>query len=191
MSEIYEKLPSSIQIMIYTYLTLPNERILLVGENGVGKTSFIENCRTHSQTSPCIFQDPSGSFICHTINPRVKMAEMNSTLIRSNNIDILHERLDREVNKPTRVIVMASVVNRDSIQKAYNYFIPLLILWKIPISVILTHVDKPLHLWHFLDLHKLKQRLYQSKIFDSLYWVSNESGKGIYHEDLNYIHHYL
>jgi hypothetical protein len=190
MCEIFAKLPSSIQILIITYLKYPNERILLVGENSVGKTSFIENCRRNVQIPPCVFEDPSGSFTCYTINSRVKMAEMNSSLSWSNNVGTLQEKLSG-VNIPTRVIIMASVVNRASIQKAYNYFVPLLVWWKVPMVIILTHVDKPLHLWHFLDLRKLKQRLVQYKIFDSLYWVSNETGKGIYHEDLNYIHYYL
>jgi len=120
------------------------------------------------------------------------MAEMNNSLASSNSVDILHERLvGGQLQIPTKIIIMASVVNRSSIQKAYNYYIPLLVRWKLPITVILTHVDKDLHLWYFLDLRKLKYKMHEYKMFDSLHWVSNENGKGIYHEDLNYIHYYL
>jgi hypothetical protein len=186
MTAIFAKLPSSLQIQVFTYLTLPNERILLVGENSVGKTEFIQKCG-YTKTEVCHLSNLSHICgCCYTINSRVKIMELSDGLFTN----LLKKRFSG-INTPTKIVLMASVVDRVSIQKIYNCFILLLVSWNVPIIIILTHIDQPIHLWRTFELRKLKQRLFHYGILGSLYWVSNKTKKGIHHPDLNFIHDYL
>jgi len=186
MTDIFTKLPSSLQIQVFTYLTIPTERILLIGENRVGKTDFIKNCG-YTETGLCYlckFSELCG--VCYKINSRVKIMELSDGIFTN----ILKKRFSG-INTPTKIVLMASVVDRSSIQKIYNCFILLFVSWNIPITIILTHTDQPNHLWRTFELRKLKQRLFHYGILKSLIWISNENKKGINHPDLNFIHNYL
>jgi hypothetical protein len=147
------------------FLVTSNERIVLLGINGVGKMSFIRKCNSIFQHK-CV---NSVDFI--KLNERVKFIVFNS--LSSMNYEYYRLTLNRP---PTRILLMASVISSKSMKVLYQFYIPLIlketILKGLPIDIILTHTDYPRYTWKELELRILKRTLQKNKI-NSIFQISN------------------
>jgi len=179
MSEIISKLPTALQIECIKYLVTPNERIILLGINGVGKKSFIRKCNNFDFQSEYSINFDSVEFI--KFNKRVKIAVLSGLWSYT-----LEFRLLKFVKQPpTRVILMASVISSLSLRKIYLYYIPLFLGLRnemkdkpdFKIDIILTNTDHPRYTWKELELRILKRKLKEFDI-NSMYLISNKTGNG-------------
>jgi GTPase SAR1 family protein len=112
---IIERLPVSIQILCLQFLITPNERILLMGTKGVGKTSFLNKILQKTFNNNHEKCEDDEMLKLYDVNRRVKIAELHEQIIYSNHKIPIN---------PTKIIIMADVSCTKSIRKIYNYFIP-------------------------------------------------------------------
>jgi len=189
MTEIINRLPTALQIECIKFLVTKNERIILLGVNGVGKKSFVRKCNNEQfQQQYTNITIDSIEFI--EINKRVKLAVLSGLWSWT-----LEYRLLRFVNQPpTRVILMASVISSISIRKIYMYYIPLFLELRkemkhkvgFIIDIILTNIDHPRYTWKELELRTLKRKLKEFDI-NSMYLISNKTGTGFDNEYFMYL----
>lgn len=184
MTEIINKLPRCLQIECMKYLITPNERIILIGVNGVGKKSFIRKCKNEEfQQEYIYYYNYKNKANILNINQRIKIAILSGLW----NVGFLENKILKLLNQqlPTRMVFMASVISSVSLRQIYQCYIPLLLnLYhpfisksKFKIDIILTNTDHPRYTWRELELRTLKRKLKEVNI-DSLYYVSNKTGAG-------------
>jgi GTPase SAR1 family protein len=190
MTEIITKLPSTLQIECIQYLKTPNERIILAGFNGVGKTSFIRRCTNRKFQTNYIPNNTNLPEIV-TLNQRAKVVVLSDQWTAG-----IEQRLLRNTNQlPTRVILMASVITSISLRKIYQYYIPLFLELeremlangsRFSIDIVLTNTDHPRYTWRELELRRLKLKVREFNI-NPVYYVSNKTGDGFDNKYFDYL----
>jgi GTPase SAR1 family protein len=190
MSEIITKLPSTLQIECIQYLKTPNERIILAGFNGVGKTSFIRRCTNREFQTNYIPNNTNLPEIV-TLNQRAKVVVLSDQWTTG-----IEQRLLRNAKQlPTRVILMASVITSISLRKIYQYYIPIFLELEremlangsmFTIDIVLTNTDHPRYTWRELELRKLKLKVREFNI-NPVFYVSNKTGDGFDNKYFDYL----
>ena len=148
MSDILISLPSSLQIMTFKYLVHPNERVLLIGNPGVGKTSFIRRLNSGQYSSRYV---PTDSIVYNPINSRVNVVEIGGQWRFSSSYE--------KATNPTRIIIMADVTSKLSINDIIGFYIPRYRHYNVPITVIFNKTDVPRRDWRQSELSAFSKKL--------------------------------
>lgn len=166
-SNIIHLLPRELQIHCLQFLITPNERILVVGSENVGKTCFINKFinndnNQHNTRSIC------------TVNNRAKMVEANE-----DNYNFKQ--------KPTKILIMCDVTSTYSITQIYNKFIPKYKDLNVPFTIIINKTDVNNSKWkmqEIISLHEICRKMNHANIHvNCLHWISMNKHFPIQHFD--------
>lgn len=166
-SNIIYLLPRELQIHCLQFLITPNERILVVGSEKVGKTCFVNKFMNnhdnrHNTRSIC------------TINNRAKMVEAN-------------EDDHNFKQKPTKILIMCDVTSTYSITQIYNKFIPKYNDLNVPFEIIVNRKDANNSKWkmqEIISLHEMCRKMNHANIHvNCLHWISMNKHFPIQHFD--------
>lgn len=148
MTNIIATLPRELQVNTFQYLVKPNERVLLLGNAGVGKTNFIRRIKK-SGFLPLYFSTDPIQF--NKINDRVSIVELGGLWKYSS--------LYKKVANPTRIIIMASVTSCVSIQDITRYYLPKCRKYNVPITIIFNKTDYPHNSWKYRELDWFTEKI--------------------------------
>ena len=148
MSNIIANLPSELQVNTFQFLVKPNERVILVGNPGVGKTIFIRRIKK-SGFSPRY--SPSKIVQFNKINRRVSIAELGGLWKYSS--------LYKKVANPTRIIIMASITSCISIRDITLYHLPKCRQYNVPITIIINKTDVPQTDWKHCEMKMFRKKM--------------------------------
>jgi small GTP-binding protein len=126
MTTILENLPNELKIIILKYLIIPSKNILLVGNEKVGKTCFINRLKGNTKLEQRYY--PTNDNIFHTITENIKILEYPGQ-------EIFQEDLQKatylQLEKVTTIIIMVSITD--------DYIFQTIKKWKNK----LTFLNKP------------------------------------------------
>ena len=148
MSNIIANLPSELQVNTFQFLVKPNERVILVGNPGVGKTIFIRRIKK-SGFSPRY--SPSKIVQFNKINRRVSIAELGGLWRFSSAYT--------KVANPTRIIIMADVTSGLSIKDVILVHLPRCREYNLPITIIFNKTDIPRVNWKHRELEWFTKKM--------------------------------
>ena len=136
-SNIIHLLPRELQIHCLQFLITPNERILVVGSENVGKTCFINKFinndnNQHNTRSIC------------TINNRAKIVE-----VEEDNYNFKQ--------KPTKILIICHITSNYSISQIYNKFIPKYKDLNVPFTIIINKTAAHISKWKIQQIFLLDE----------------------------------
>lgn len=148
MTTIITTLPRELQVNTFQFLVKPNERVLLVGNPGVGKTNFIRRIKKSGFSPRYHSTDP---FQFNKINDRVSIAELGGLWKYSS--------LYKKVANPTRIIIMASITSCISIRDITLYHLPKCRQYNVPITIIINKTDVPQSDWKHCEMKLFRKKM--------------------------------
>jgi small GTP-binding protein len=137
MCELIKKLPTTLQIHCLQYLITPNERILLVGDEGSGKTTFIQKIKGEPFSEKYY---PTFFYEFYTINKRVKIIEVGGQWFFSS-------AYKKDIN-PTNIIIVVNVTSYMIMYNSVNMYIQKYRKYNVPFTIIVNKTDIPHALWN-------------------------------------------
>jgi GTPase SAR1 family protein len=141
MTDIIAILPRELQVKTFQYLVQPNERVLLVGNPGVGKSSFIRAIKKEAFSSRYV---PTDSICFNTVH-NVSIIELGG--------QGKYSSAYKKAGNPTRIIIMADVTSDLSMKEVINFHLPKYSTYNVPITIVFNKVDIPRTQWKNTDLH--------------------------------------
>lgn len=151
------RLPREIQIQCLQFL-VPNQRLLVVGDKNVGKTTFINRLR-----------------------------EQEEQCINKKGIQIMESNTDKCIlnKKPTKIIFMCDATSGVSMSQIYNHYIPKHKHLQIPFTIIINKTDISPSKWKIADIIIMKKKIHEFEeelgTTIPIHWLSDKKKYHTYH----------